>query len=178
MAALEKSMKQTVIVMMILGAALSRLIPHVPNVTAVTAIALLGGAYLSNRMAAVLVPVAALFLSDLILNFHSTMLFVYSAVAVIGFVSTYLLKDSTQWSKLAVVSLVSSLFFFVVTNFGVWMMESFYPKTWDGLVSCYVMALPFFGTQALGDLFYTGVLFGSVAVLRAWTPGLFEIKAS
>jgi hypothetical protein len=169
-------MKQAVIVLLILGGALSRLVPHVPNLTAVTAIALLGGAYLSQRWAAVLVPVAALWLSDLILGFHSTMLYVYSAVALIALASSFILKDSAKPSKFGGLSLVASLFFFLVTNFGVWMNESFYPKTGAGLVSCYVMALPFLATQVIGDLFYTLLLFGVVQVLRSWTPAWFESK--
>ncbi len=171
-------MKQAVIISLILGGALSRLIPHVPNLTAVTAIALLGGAYLSQRWAAVLVPIAALWVSDLILGFHSTMLYVYSAVALIALASSFLLKDSAKLAKFGGLSVVASVFFFLVTNFGVWMNESLYPKTGAGLVSCYVMALPFLATQVVGDLFYTLLLVGAVQALRMWSPAFFESKSA
>lgn len=176
MPALEKRMKQTVIVMMILGGVLSRLIPHTPNVTAVTAVALLAGCYLSNRAMAALIPVLALWISDLFLGFHATMLFVYAAVALMALSSAYSLRNSFKWSKLIGVGFASSLFFFVVTNFGVWLMEPFYAKTFDGLITCYVMALPFLGSQVLGDLMYTVALFGAVQMLRTWSPAFSQSK--
>ena len=167
-------MKTWTILMIILAAALSRLIPHVPNVTAVMALALFGGAYLSNRYLAVLVPVMALILSDLVLGFHSTMVFVYGATALVAFVSSLLLKGQVRPQRLAAFSVLSSLFFFAVTNFGVWMMDSLYPKTAAGLVQCYVMAIPFLGTQVLGDLFFTALLFGAFQLLTSWKPQLAQ----
>ncbi len=162
------SMKNIALLLgMILFAALSRLIPHVPNVTAITATALLAGAYLPNRTYAVFAPLAALWLSDLFLGFHSTLLFVYASVAVIALLAPH---GKPNWLKLGLSSFAASLLFFVVTNFGVWLMDSFYPKTAVGLVDCYVMALPFFGTQVVGDLLYTLALFGTVQVLFAWKP--------
>jgi hypothetical protein len=165
-------MKNWTILLMILVATASRLIPHVPNVTPVIAIALLGGAYFSNRGLAVLIPVLALWLSDLVLGFHSTMLFVYAAVAVIGIFAS--LRLGPHWTKmqLAMTSIGGSLFFFAVTNFGVWMMDSLYPKTAAGLFQCYVMAVPFLGAQVLGDLFFTAVLFGVVQAVKTWKPAL------
>ena len=158
--------------MLVLGGALSRLIPHAPNLTAITAIALLGGASLSNRWAAVLVPLAALWISDLILGFHGTMIFVYLAMAVIALVANLTLKKSFQWPKLIGCSLAASLFFFAVTNFGVWWMDSLYAKTWSGLALCYEMAIPFLTTQVAGDLFYSVLLFGVVQMLQALNPQL------
>jgi hypothetical protein len=169
-AATEKAMKNTVLVMMILGGALSRLIPHVPNLTAITAIALLGGAAFSSRTASIFVPLAAMWISDLILGFHNTMPFVYFAVALISLASGFALKGPSRWARLPIMTIASSLFFFIVTNFGVWMMDSFYPKTAGGLVTCYDMALPFLGTQVLGDLFYTGLIFGAVSIFKMLDP--------
>lgn len=170
MAAREKNMKNTVGVMMIFGmilaAAFSRLIPHAPNLTAITAIALFGGAMLSNRIAAVFVPVVALWITDLFFGFYPSALFVYAAVAILAVVSSFILKNQFRWSKLAGLSLASSLFFFLVTNFGVWMMEAMYPQTWEGLITCYVMALPFLLTQVVGDLFYSGLIFGVFYLLK------------
>ncbi len=152
---------------MILFAALTRLIPHVPNVTAVTAMALLGGAYLSSRSQAVFVPLAAMWLSDLVLGFHGTLLFVYLAVALIALLSP---KGKPTWLKLGLTSLGASTLFFVVSNLGVWWMDSFYEKSVSGLASCYTFALPFFGTQVVGDLLYTLGLFAAIEFVRVWKP--------
>ncbi|MEZ0391546.1 MAG: DUF6580 family putative transport protein [Pseudobdellovibrionaceae bacterium] len=165
-------MRNTTVLIMILGAALSRWIPHAPNVTAVTALALLGGSVISPRALAVLAPVAALWLSDLVIGFHGTMLVVYGATALIAFFASQKLKSNSSWGPLAIGSLSASLFFFLVTNLGVWYLDTLYPHTADGLKTCFVMALPFLGNQVLGDLFYTGVLFGTFQLVRAWKPQL------
>ena len=167
-------MKNTVIIAMILGGALSRLIPHTPNVTAVTAIALLGGAYLSNRTLAVLVPLLALWVSDLFLGFHNLMPFVYVAVALIAVASNFALHSRARWVRVAATAIGSSLFFFAVTNFGVWLMAPMYAKTAAGLVECYVIALPFLGTQMFGDLLFSGLLFGAVWLVKTWKPQLMQ----
>lgn len=168
-------MRNFTLIMMVLAAAFSRLIPHVPNVTAVTAMALLGGAYLSHRSLAVIVPLAALFLSDLVLGFHGTMPFVYGSVALISLLSYQGFNGkSFGLGRLGIASLGSSSLFFLITNLGVWLVDGLYEKTAQGLVTCYVMALPFLGTQMLGDLFYSALLFGSVEALRRLQPGLLK----
>ena len=60
--------------------------------------------------------------------------------------------------------LAASILFFVVTNFGVWALDSLYPRTLEGLVICYVAAIPFFANTLAGTLFYTAVLFGGFAL--------------
>lgn len=165
-------MKNLTLIALILIAAFSRWIPHAPNVTAITALALLGGAYIQPRALAAILPVAALWLSDLVLGFHSTMLFVYAATTVIALVASFGLKKSVTIERLAVGSVSASLFFFFVTNFGVWMMDTLYPKTAAGLIQCYVMAIPFLGQQVVGDLLYVAGLFGAFQILKALKPAL------
>ena len=163
-------MKNSTVVLLVLAAALSRWMPHVPNITPVTALALLGGAYVSNRALAVALPVLAMILSDLYLGFHSTVGFVYGAVAFIALCSSRISKNQGNWRQWGLASLASSLLFFVVTNFGVWLMDSLYEKTALGLAQCYLMAIPFLGTQIIGDLFYTGLLFASIELMRLHRP--------
>jgi hypothetical protein len=163
-------MKNTTLFLLIILAAFSRLIPHIPNVTAITAMALLGGALFSNRLLALLAPLMALLISDLVLGFHSTLFFVYGAVALIAILASFGLKTNSSVTRLGAASLASTFLFFVITNFGFWMMESLYPKTAEGLVQAYVMALPFLGTQVVGDLFYTGLLFGAFELIRRLSP--------
>lgn len=63
--------------------------------------------------------------------------------------------------------LVGSILFFLVTNLAVWAMTTMYPKTWEGMVACYVAAIPFFHWTLLGDACYATILFGGFA-LAEW----------
>ena len=145
---------------LILAAALSRLLPHPDNFTPIAAIALAGGVYLEKRFA-LIIPLAALVISDIFIGFHNTILFVYGSLVIIGFMGLWL-KSHKKIVPVLGTAILSSILFFVVTNFGVWLTGGgwFYPKTWQGLVECYTMAVPFFRNTLAGDLIYTGVLFG------------------
>ena len=144
------SKKQLFIIAFMLIAVLFRLLPHLPNFTPITAIALFGGLYFSNKTMAYLVPLVIMALSDLFLGFHSISFVVYAAFIVVSFIGTQTKKTSVF------TILLSSISFFIITNFGVWLIG--YPKTWSGLVECYTLALPFFRNSLLGDLFYSGVM--------------------
>jgi hypothetical protein len=160
-----------VLISLVLIAAASRLIPHPPNMTPIAAVALFGGAYFSDKWLAFLVPLTALFLSDLALGFYHHMEIVYLSFAFIVAIGLWLHKHRGAL-PIAGAVLVSSVLFFVITNFGVWALDALYPKTWYGLVACYVAAIPFFRNALLGDLLYTGVLFGSFALLERLLPVL------
>lgn len=161
---------------MIFIAALSRLIPHPPNFTAVAAMALFGGAYFNSRYAAYIIPLTALFLTDLILGFHSTMWAVYlsfAAVVVIGMS----LRNKKKPVNIFLASVSASVLFFVVTNFAVWATGIMYPLTGEGLTLCYTAAIPFFHYNLLGDLFFAGVLFGTFELAKVKFPQLAKVKA-
>jgi len=162
-----------VLITIVQAAAASRLIPHPPNLTSITAVALFGGAYFSDRRLAFLVPLAALFLSDLILGFYTHMEVVYSSFALIVCVGLWLQK---RRSTIYIVgaALASSILFFLLTNFGVWALESLYPKTMAGLLACYVAAIPFFQNTLQGDLFFTAALFSGFTLLERSFPKLRE----
>lgn len=165
-----------VLVCMILAAAATRLIPHPPNMASITAVALFGGAYLSDRRLAFLVPLAALFLSDLVLGLYSHMEIVYGSFALVVCLGLLLRRKRTPL-RIAGAALASSILFFVITNFGVWAFGSLYPKTMAGLVTCYVAAIPFFQNTLAGDALYTTVLFGGFALAERWLPALRERDA-
>lgn len=159
------------LVLMILAAAFSRLIPHPWNFTAVGAMALFGGAFLPSKKQSLMIPLAALFLSDLVLGFHSTMVYVYLGFAATVFMG-WSMRQNRSVFRLGTLSLVSSAVFFLVTNFGVWMEGGFYSQNLQGLVNCYLAAIPFFDNQIFGDLFYSSVLFGGYELLKMWVPSL------
>ncbi len=158
---------------LVLVATLTRLIPHPYNFTPITAIALFGGAHFADKRLAFLIPLLAMFASDLLIGFHSLMPLTYlcfSAIVLIGF----LLRGRQSFVRIAGGTLSGSLLFFVVTNLGVWLFDGIYPMTAEGLVACYVAAIPFFQNTVLGDAAYALFLFGGFAVLARSLPALRE----
>jgi hypothetical protein len=154
-------------------AAGSRLLPHPPNVTPIAAMALFGGATFSDRRAAFLVPLSALFVSDFFIGFHVLMPVVYGCFAFNVLLGRWLGRDRGVIST-ATACLVGSIFFFVVTNFAVWALGTFYPQTGMGLVACFVAALPFFRNTIIGDGAFTVVLFSGLWVAERAFPRLRE----
>lgn len=139
-------------------AAAIRILPHPANVAPIAAMALFGGCYLEKKYA-FLLPIIALFVSDSILGFHQSMPFVYGSFLLMVCIGIWLRKRKAVGTILGA-SVASSLLFFLITNFGFWLTESLYPKTIEGQITAYVMALPFFRNTLLGDLLYTGLFFG------------------
>ena len=153
-----------------------RLVPHWPNFTPIAAIALFGGAYINRKDLAILIPLVALFLSDLILGLHAFLIPVYASFALtVGL--GMLLRKKISGPTVILASLVSSLLFFVITNFAVWAIGLNYAKDFSGLVQCYTMALPFFLNGTVGDLFYTGILFGGFAFAQQRFPELLRVRS-
>lgn len=142
----------------------TRLAPHPVNFTALGALALWSTTLFRSRAWAFGVPLAVLLVSDLILGFHSTMIWVYGAFALIALISLWL-EPRQSWLRAGAGSLLASLLFFALTNFGVWAAGELYPPTAEGLAQSYMMALPFLKNQVLGDLLYTGVLGFAVKAL-------------
>lgn len=163
------TVKVSALIVMIIVAALSRLVPHPWNFTAIGAMALFGGAYLPSKKQSLLIPLAALLISDFVLGFHSTMIYVYAAFTAVVLLG-WGLRSEKSLIQVGTRSLVASAVFFLISNFGVWAMEGFYAPTWQGLVQCYIAAIPFFDNQVLGDLFFSGALFGGYEALKRWVP--------
>lgn len=169
-----------IVALMIVFAALSRLLPHPPNFTPIGGMALFGAAYFSRKYLAFLIPLAALLISDLVLNnivyprmfpeyYDGTFAWgvspwIYGSFILITLLGFGLLKQ-IKLPRLVGTSLLASSLFFLVTNFGVW-ASGVYPKTLDGLMACYAAGVPFFWNTLAGDLFYVGVLFGAYALAQ------------
>ena len=161
--------------LLVLLAAMARLLPHPANFTPLAAMALAGGVYFDKKFALV-IPLAALVLSDLFLGFDSTVFFVYGSFVLIGLLGLWL-KSHKKPLPIVASAAISSVLFFVITNFGVWMTGGgwSYPRTWQGVVECYTLAVPFFRNTLAGDIVWTGVLFG-LFELSAYTVRRFEKK--
>ena len=167
---------------LIFVAALSRVIPHPPNFSPIEAVALFGGAYFAKRQWALVVPLVAMFASDLVLGLvnggiywsyfaSAGYLLVYACIAlstVLGFG----LRGKVSGGRVLAYSLAGSVLFFVVTNFGAWLGSPAYPQTAAGLLAAYVAGIPFFQWTVLGTLFYAALLFGGFELLRKRMPAL------
>lgn len=142
----------------------SRIVPHLPNMTTVGSVALFTGATLSLKKSFA-VTFLTMIMTDMVLGFHSVMWATYG-----GFLITILLgrllKGRNNWKFIGTITLLSSLQFFILTNFAVWLTGFMYPKTLSGLFECYIMALPFFRNSLLGDLFYTTTFFGAFEIVK------------
>jgi hypothetical protein len=149
-------------VALIIAGVIFRLIPHSANFAPVGAIALFGGAVLSPRLGLWL-PVAIMIVSDLIIGFHGTVLFTWGGFLLIALFGMTLRRKS-NWLRIPIGAAASALIFFVVSNFGVWVEGKLYTHTLQGLVDCYVAALPFLKTSLLADLFFSAALFGAYAL--------------
>ncbi len=133
--------------------------------------ALFGGACLADRRLALLLPLAVLFLSDLVLGLHVLVPVVYGSFALNALIGRWLRSRRTI-PITATVTLVGSVQFFVVTNLASWWL--FYPHTATGLVECYIAAVPYFQNTLLGDAVFTTALFGGLALAERGFPALRE----
>lgn len=154
-----------IVFFVILGLALTRILPHPPNFSPILAIALFSGAILKDRRLAFVIPLLAMLISDLIIGFHSLIWLVYLSFIAVVYMGTFL---QTQRKLVAITGMTisGSLLFFLITNLGVWAFDGLYPMTFAGLISCYTAALPFLQNSMAGDLFFVAVLFGGYAILQ------------
>ena len=139
-------------------AVILRILPHPANFAPVAAVALFGGAVLPKKVA-LLVPLLAMMSSDAIIGFHSLVAVTWSCYVLIALASSRWLRNG-NFARGSFLTLSSSMFFFVVTNFAVWLTSGMYTHTMAGLVRCFSLALPFFRNTLLSDLFYASVMFG------------------
>jgi hypothetical protein len=151
-------------VAIVIIAALMRLVPHPANVAPIAAMALFGGVYLDKKYAVIL-PLGALFISDIFLGFYQSMPYVYGSFILTAGIGMWLRHHKSIYT-VATGSVLSSVLFFLVTNFGFWLAHSLYPKTFAGQMDAYLMAIPFFRNTLTGDLFYTILFFGGYELLR------------
>ena len=161
---------------MIIAAGIIRLLPHPPNFTPIFAMALFGGAYLSKKKMAFMLPLAAMLISDLFIGFHSLMLVVYGAIALITALG-FLLKNRVRPSTVIGTSLLGSIIFYLISNFAVWTMLGTYPPTAAGLVSSYIAALPYLKNSLISGLFYSALMFGSFELAKRRFPVLADNKS-
>ena len=135
------------------------------NFTPLVAVTAIGGFYFRNTLAALLLPVTVLAVSDLVLPAHDSLPVMISVhvMMVLPFVLGRLARKASTRGRvgyLALCGFVPATAFFVVTNFAVWAFKSNYDKTLAGLMECYAAGVPFYRAMIAGDVFFLTVLVG------------------
>jgi hypothetical protein len=168
------------IIGLIVSAAVTRLLPHPPNFTPVIAIALVAGAYFYRSAWAWILPLAVMIVSDLALwaihgyeFFTARRLGIYTTLLLIVAIGIPVGRQVGA-GRVLLGSLAGAILFFIVTNFAVWASGRLYPMSWEGLLTCYTAAIPFFRHTLLSTLLYSGILFGAIE----WARSRWSLPAS
>jgi hypothetical protein len=182
------NLRFSILTALILLAAFSRIIPHPANFSPLGAIALFGAAHFSKKWHVLLIPIAATWLSDLFINnviysayypeftwFYEGFYWQYLSYIIIALVAMPIFKHVNQKSIL-LGALSSTLIFFLISNVGCFVGNTFYPQSFMGLMTCYGAGIPFLKGTLLGDLFYSFVLFGGFAFAQYKLPALKKIE--
>ena len=158
---------------MIILAAVVRILPHPWNFTPIGAMAIFSGAMFRDRRVAFLFPLVALFVGDLFVGLHRLIPVVYASFLLSVFIGTWL-ANRRGILRIGGAVFLGSLQFFLVTNFAIWKVFDTYPHTPAGLAACYIAGLPLFGNTLAGDALYATLFFGTFALAEKFLPALSE----
>ena len=142
--------------------ALSRIIPHPPNFTPILASAIMAPMLVKDRWLGIAIPIVAMFISDVVIGFYSYQFVIYSSILAIALVSPM----HKNYTRLGIMAVGGSVWFFITTNFAEWMIWDYYPKTIEGLITCYTLAIPFFKNTLISTCLFTGLLTFSIKYLE------------
>ena len=143
--------------------ALSRIIPHPPNFTPILASAIMAPMLIKDRWLGIAIPILAMFISDFVIGFYSYQFVIYSSILVIAIVTPM----NKNYTILAIMAVGGSVWFFISTNFAEWIIWDYYPKTIEGLLTCYTLAIPFFKNTLVSTCLFTGILVISIKYLES-----------
>ena len=167
--------KNIFILSLIVVAVLLRIAGILPeNVSPIASIALFGGAFFSNKIQGLIIPLAILFLSDLYFGLHDLMIPVYSAFVIIGLIGLAIKNNPSMGRSLVGIG-IGSILFFLITNGAVWMGSTFYSQDVGGLIDCYIQGVPFFRNTLIGNFAFTALMFGSYHTAAYRFPQLAKI---
>ena len=158
------NIKVLLIALIIFLVSLTRIYPHPPNFTPILALAIFGGAFLPNKITALIIPISAMFLSDLFIGFHSQIFAVYGSIILLSYLGNMIEKKNIR--NLVISGILGSLIFFIITNFSVWLGGKLYPLNIDGLIQCYIMAIPFFHNTLISTFIFLTVLFAGYSLIE------------
>ena len=143
--------------------ALSRIIPHPPNFTPILASAIMAPMLIKDRWLGIAIPIVAMFISDIVIGFYFYQFVIYSSILAIALVSPM----HKNYTRLGIMAVGGSVWFFITTNFAEWIIWDYYPKSIDGLLTCYTLAIPFFKNTLISTCLFTGILTISIKYLES-----------
>jgi len=132
----------------------SRFIPHPPNFTSLLALSFYVPLLLGIKFLPVLL--ISFIITDFIIGLHGVTFFTWGSIVLIGLMSKFFISNITKRVSGA---LLGACLFFITTNFGVWSLGS-YGYTFEGLVTCYTLAIPFFTYSLISTFIFSGVIEG------------------
>jgi len=157
------------LILIVFGVAARLVLEDLPNIEPITLTAILAGVIFRNKLAA-LVPLAVVGITDVIIGNTSILIFTWSAWLIIGFFGLILkrskLTDFSFIFKFTGLGLAANLFFYLWTNFGVWLVGGLYPRTASGLIESYFMGLPFLEYQIFGNLIILPIASFGLVILK------------
>jgi len=136
----------------ILVLSFSRIIPHPSNFTPILAVGIFSGFYFKNFILSFFIVIFSMFLGDIYLGFHSTMFFTYTSLSLAVLIGFFIKK--LNFKEVAFGGLASSVCFFIITNFGFWILSPMYEKSFAGLMQSYIMGIPFFHNTLISTFLY------------------------
>ena len=161
---MKNYLKNGLLILFLMSA--SRFVPHPPNFTSLIALSFYLPALLGPKY--ILLVISCFAVTDLIIGFHSTVLFTWGSVLIIGYMSKYFIKNmGTRFVGV----LSGATIFYIISNLGVWMMGS-YGYTLNGLLTCYTLALPFFGYTLISTIIFSAIIESILKLM------LFKIKTN
>ena len=129
-----------------------RLIPHPPNFTPILAAGIFSGFYFRHFFLGLFIIILSMFIGDLYFGFHDTMFFTYISLSIAVMFGLFI--KQLKFSEIIFSGLVSSICFFLITNFGAWITLDMYEKNFAGLMSSYTLAIPFFQNTLISTFLY------------------------
>ena len=143
-----------------------RLIDHPWNFTPVLAFGILAGYYLKNVLYGYGLVIASMILGDFIIGFHYLIFFTYFGLLFSVIIGNYI--NQLKLTQILLSSISSAILFFIVSNFGVWLLSGFYPANMQGLIECYIAGIPFFRSTLLSTLIFVFILKWSYDQLKIY----------
>ncbi len=173
----EKNIKlidiQTIAVsLIVLIVSFLRIIPHIHNFSPIIALAIFGAFHYKYKSLSYGVPLLALWVSDILINnfiynlsgnfelFYDGFYWQYLSYIIIIFISINFRNKKISGINIIYLTFLTSIIFFIITNFGFWLNSNLYSNNFNGLIQCYLAAIPFFKGTLYGAFFYTPIIFG------------------
>ena len=143
---------------LILILAFSRLIPHPPNFTPIIAVAIMSSYFFRNTLLSCTVIIISMLLADIFIGFYKNIFFVYLSLLLISYIFSRI-NRKIRLKNLFIFGLLGSVIFFILLNFGVWILSGMYEKSLNGLINCYLLAVPFFVNTLLSTIIFSYTAF-------------------